>query len=430
MALANIEKELASFYGRYAEREGISMATAKKRVEKMDVEAFSKKVKELIKSPTLSKEAKEALRLYNATMRINRLELLKAEIGLELVKTYQEEDDRLTQSLNDAYINETRRQAGILGDVGDVSGRIASAINAEFYNATYRERIWAGEAVTRSKIWPAVVNGFIRGASYQSIATDIRRTMDVTTKEAMRLARTETVRVQTQAQFDSIKANGWEWFEFKAYGSKSCEECKRLDGKRFKLDEFTPAENAPPLHPRCRCRILPWEDEETKSLLNTLRDEKGLDDIRVRGIINTPEMFAKKQDGRDGFKFISDRRFNELTIEARKAGAIIIRGGDEVERHLEEMGASASNIDDVILFRKDVCVSEVIEETRHFKQNKIKLNNDNGEPLRSILNEIEAKEYVLRNATKYRVPRIEVEQLEKQVESYRKQLFEELAKEK
>lgn len=283
MALANIEKELAAFYGRYAEREGISMATAKKRVEKMDVEAFSKKVKELIKSPTLSKEAKEALRLYNATMRINRLELLKAEIGLELVKTYQEEDDRLTQALNDAYINETKRQAGILGDVGDPSGRIASVINAEFYNATYRERIWAGEAVTRSKIWPAVVNGFIRGASYQSIATDIRRTMDITMKEAMRLARTETVRVQTQAQFDSIKANGWEWFEFKAYGFKSCEECKHLDGKRFKVDEFTPAENAPPLHPKCRCRILPW-DGETDATLADIARTKTTDSIDTDGI--------------------------------------------------------------------------------------------------------------------------------------------------
>lgn len=281
IALSDIEAKIQAFYGRYAAREGISMATAKKRVEKMDVLAFSKKVKKLMKQPTLSKEAEELLRLYNATMRINRLELLKAEIGLELVKTYQEEDDRLTQSLNDAYLSETKRQAGILGDVGDVSGRIASAINAEFYNATYRERIWAGELATRSRIWPAVVNGIIRGASYQDVARDIRRTMDVTTKESMRLARTEMVRVQTQAQYDSIKANGWEWFEFKAYGSRSCEECKHLDGKRFKVDEFTPAENAPPLHPKCRCRILPWDGgEDALNLLNQ-SGENGKIDIVI-----------------------------------------------------------------------------------------------------------------------------------------------------
>lgn len=430
IALADIEAKIQAFYGRYADREGISMAMAKKRVEQMNVLAFSKKVKELMKLPTLSKEAEELLRLYNARMRINRLELLKAEIGLELLKTYQEEEDRLTQCLNDAYINETKRQAGILGDVGDVSGRIASAVNAEFYNATYRERIWAGELATRSRIWPAVVNGIIRGASYQDVARDIRRTMDVTTKESMRLARTEMVRVQTQAQYDSIKANGWEWFEFKAYGSRSCEECKHLDGKRFKVDEFTPGENAPPLHPKCRCRILPWEDEESESLLNALRGEKELDDVGSRGIIDVPAMFAKKQDEREGFRFISDKRFDELTIEARKEGAIIIRGTDEVEEHLEKEGAAAATLDDVILFRKDVCVSEVLEETRHFKQNKEKLNNDKGEPLRSILNEIEAKEYVLQNAKKYGVPRKEVEQLEKQVKSYKAQLNKELERRK
>ena len=78
----------------------------------------------------------------------------------------------------------------------------------------------------------------------------------------MRLVRTEMVRVQTQAQIDSYKANGWEEFEFLAYGTASCEICNALNKKHFKISDCKPAENAPPMHPNCRCRTAPYEDEE------------------------------------------------------------------------------------------------------------------------------------------------------------------------
>lgn len=41
--------------------------------------------------------------------------------------------------------------------------------------------------------------------------------------------------------------------------------------------------------------------------------------------------------------------------------------------------------------------------------------------MRTILNEISAKEYVLDNAKKYKVPRKEVEFIKKQLENYKQQ---------
>lgn len=86
------------------------------------------------------------------------------------------------------------------------------------------------------------------------------------------------------------------------------------------------------------------------------------------------------------------------------------------------MGTAASNIGDIIMFRKDVCISEVIEETYHFKQNKLLMNNDKEEKLRIILNEIDAKQYLLDNASRYKIPRNEIEITERQLKSYQKQL--------
>ena len=136
------------------------------------------------------------------------------------------------------------------------------------------------------------------------------------------------------------------------------------------------------------------------------------------------EMTRKIGDPRQDFKFISDKTFEDLTISARKNGAVIIRGTKEAEEHLKQRGAAASNIGDVLIFRKDVCISEVLEETYHFQQNMRGLNNDKGEPLRSILNEIDAKQYLLKNAKKYKIPRNELELTRKQLESYQKQLDE------
>lgn len=136
------------------------------------------------------------------------------------------------------------------------------------------------------------------------------------------------------------------------------------------------------------------------------------------------ELYRKTDDARNGFKFISDETFNNLTISARKKGAVIIRGTKEAEEHLERQGAAASNIGDVLIFRKDVCISEVLEETYHFEQNTLKMNNDKKEPLRSILNEIDAKRYLLKNADKYKIPRNEIELTKRQLESYQRQLEE------
>ncbi len=137
---------------------------------------------------------------------------------------------------------------------------------------------------------------------------------------------------------------------------------------------------------------------------------------------NIIEMNRKFDGSRKEYKFISDETFDRLTIEARKNGAIIVRGTKEVEAHLDKMGAAASNIGDIIMFRKDVCISEVIEETYHFKQNKLLMNNDKEEKLRIILNEIDAKQYLLDNASRYKIPRNEIETTERQLKSYQKQL--------
>ena len=139
------------------------------------------------------------------------------------------------------------------------------------------------------------------------------------------------------------------------------------------------------------------------------------------GIIKT-ELKRSKGRKREDIKPISKERFDQLTIEARKNGATIMRGGEEVESHLDNMGADASILGDVIFFREETCVSEVLEETYHFIQNVAGMNDDKSEPLRTYLNEIDAKQHLLENAAKYKIPRSETQLTKEQLEYYQEQL--------
>lgn len=143
-----------------------------------------------------------------------------------------------------------------------------------------------------------------------------------------------------------------------------------------------------------------------------------LDNSEETAIIQSREMFKKRIDSRTGFTPISEKRFDELTIEAKKNGAVIERGTPEVEKHLDDMGAYASTIGDVLMFRSDATVGDVIEETHHFMQNLHKMNDDKPEPLRTYLNEIDAKRFIINNAQKYKVPRVEVDLARDELEFY------------
>ena len=80
--------------------------------------------------------------------------------------------------------------------------------------------------------------------------------------------------------------------------------------------------------------------------------------------------------------------------------------------------ASAVTYGDIIFFREDATVSDVLEEVWHFYQNKKGLNSQYAPRQRIILNEIDAKEYLLSVARKYNIPKEEIELTKKHLQSY------------
>lgn len=268
------QSEINAFYGKYAAKEGITLAEAKKRVSELDIKAYERKAKRYVREKDFSAKANEEMRLYNATMKINRLEMLKANIGLELISGHEELEKFMGDILQGRTMDELKRQAGILGKTVKNNAQKANAIvNASFHNAKFSDRIWMYQDLMKADLSKLLESGLIQGKNPRALARELKKTFNTSTFNAERLMRTELARVQTEAQKQSFIRNGFDEYEF-IVNSGCCPICQALDGKHFKVEKMMPGENAPPIHPHCRCSVAAYSDrKEYDEWLNYL--EKG-----------------------------------------------------------------------------------------------------------------------------------------------------------
>ena len=308
-----------------------------------------------------------------------------------------------------------------------------------------------------------IARGISSGMLFQDIARNVAFTTGTPLNCAKNIVQTEGHRIQQASAHDarhhaiSRGADLVKQWDSTLDGATR-DTHRRLDGQIREVDEPFEMDGKEAQYPgdfgdpaedcRCRCvalsrarsaldaaeletmkeRAAYWDLDKTKDFEDFkkkyLKASQTVEKTGKKAYNSSAEMLQKSSDARKHFKFISDERFDQLTIAARKHGATIIRGTDDVEAHLKAMNASASTIGNILLFKKDVTICEVLEETHHFMQNLQKMNDDKGEPLRTILNEIDAKSYVIKNAERYKVPRNEVQLMEDQLAYYRKKLLE------
>lgn len=259
------EREISAFYGRYADAEGIDITEAKRRVSNLDIERYEELAKKYVADKDFSDRANQEMRLYNATMRINRMELLKAQIGLKLVDGFNDIDKHYEKIATDRAVQELERMSGILGNtLTDVqTAKYArNVVNADFYNANFSERIWSHMDNLRNDLAIELQKGFIAGISTQEMARRIKEhAFEKSYRDAHRLVVTELRRVQTDVAKQQYEEAGIEEYEYCAVNPRACPICRDQDGKVFKVADMKAGENAPPLHPNCHCTTAPKVNE-------------------------------------------------------------------------------------------------------------------------------------------------------------------------
>ena len=314
-----IQDEIDAFYARYAEREGISIAEVNKRVAKMDIEKFASKAKRYVKNKDFSERANYELKIYNLKMKASRLELLKAQIDLQLIGGFSDVEQLLHKGAYEQAIEEYQRDAGILADSAtfDVEKRAEQVLSGSYKledTATFKtfsDNIWLYKTELQNDLEKMLVRTFTRGENPRVMARELKKRFDVTGYQAERLARTETARMQTAIQRDSLEENGIKQYEYIAEPSACEKKCRPLDGKIYQLDKMVVGENAPVLHPNCRCRIAPYVSSKTM-----------YDDWLKAGIINKDEYqsaVAFKRDYDTKFeKLMEKRNKHEQSMQSKR----------------------------------------------------------------------------------------------------------------
>lgn len=261
-AMEEIQRLIERFYGRYASSEGISMEEARKRIGKLDMERYERLAKQYVKEKNFTKKANEEMRLYNASMRINRLQLLFLEIQLEVIASTSTEERLLYEEMTKVAKAEYARQAGILGESLNRNAKsIASIVDSSFLNATWSDRLWSNQTALRSELEKLLNRGIVQGVNSRVLARDLRKVFNSSISNSERLMRTEMARVQGDVFKDSMNQGDFDAYEYIAEPS-ACPICKSLDGKVFNLKDMKVGVNMYPMHPNCKCATAAAMDRD------------------------------------------------------------------------------------------------------------------------------------------------------------------------
>lgn len=402
--------------------------------------------------------------------RIQYQQTLKKQVEAILEKLHSDEYTSMQQYLSgtytDAYVGTVYALHGqsvpVIMPI-DQKAAVKAVLTDSKINTDLYTHLGVDIKHLKKTIRNEITRGIASGMLYQDIARNVAFATSTPLNRAKNIVQTEGHRIQQASAQDARHhaiARGadlvkqWD----STLDGATRDTHRKLDGQIREVDEPFEMDGKEAQHPgdfgdpaedcRCRCVALSrsrkaldaaeletlkerakfWDLDKTKEFEDFkkkyLKASQTVEKTGKKAYNSSAEMLQKSSDARKHFKFISDERFDQLTIAARKQGATIIRGTDDVEAHLKAMNASASTIGNILLFKKDVTICEVLEETHHFMQNLQKMNDDKGEPLRTILNEIDAKSYVIKNAERYKVPRNEVQLMEDQLAYYRKKLLE------
>lgn len=281
-AINDINKKIEAEYA-HLQLSGIS----KNKVTNADIKAYEREAKELVKyaekerkslgrnltKKDFTDEVNERMKIYNATMRINRLEYLKAETAMSLIKAGVEVDADLQKELSKQYVNERARQAGILGLSKVEAARAKNAdklfktVAAKTNGATFSQRIWQNTDDLKAKLDVLLTNNVLQGENANVIARRLKTLVagnfkDNTKYVTERLARTERTRIIGQAQKDSYKENGIEYVKWMAE-SKACRYCIAASEGGLRGEGVYKIDHEPiyPHHPNCRCSLAAYYDD-------------------------------------------------------------------------------------------------------------------------------------------------------------------------
>ena len=251
-AIKDVESKIRVWYQRFADNNEITLAEAKKMLDKNALKEFKWDVKEYIKyghENALDQGWMKELENASAKVHISRLQALELQIRQSLERVIAEQLGETTGVLEDVYQTgyyhtayEIARGIGIGTDIGRIDqGTIDRLITKPWApdGKNFSDRIWENKTKLLSTIHQELNRGILTGVDPQKTIDSISQKMNVSKRNAGRLVMTEEAYFNSLSQGDCFKALDVEKYEIVAtLDSHTSEICQDMDGQVFDMKDY------------------------------------------------------------------------------------------------------------------------------------------------------------------------------------------------
>lgn len=322
-AQKQIEGQIARWYQRFADNNGITMAEARQWLSAFDLKELKWDVQEYIKygqDNALMGGWMKELENASAKYHISKLEALKIQTQQSLEVMFSKQLGTMTGAMQDVLesgyfhtIYELQNGFGIGWDIAGLDQKqiekvLSKPWAADGYN--FSDRIWNNKQKLISEVHSELTQNIMLGADPQKAIDSLAKKMKTSKNNAGRLVMTEEAYFSSVAQGEAFNELDVEQYEILAtLDSHTSEICRSLDGQVFPMKDYEAGVTAPPFHVYCRSTTVPHFDENFGQIgERAARDEETGKTYYIPDDMNYQDWKKTFVDGGDksGFDVVDD----------------------------------------------------------------------------------------------------------------------------
>lgn len=322
-AQKQIEGQIARWYQRFADNNGITLSQARQYLKGAALKEFQWDVQDYIKygqDNALMGGWMKELENASAKYHISKLEALKIQTQQSLEVMFSKQMGTVTGAMGDIfesgyYHTAYELQKGF--NIGwDIAGLDQSQIEKVLSKPwavdgkNFSERIWTNKEKLISELHGELTQNIMLGADPQKAIDSLAKKMNTSKQNAGRLIMTEEAYFSSAAQRDCFNDLDVEQYEIVAtLDSHTSDICRSLDGKHFPMKDFQAGVTAPPFHVYCRSTTVPYFDENFGDIgERAARDEETGKTYYIPDDMNYEDWKQTFVDGGDksGFDVVDD----------------------------------------------------------------------------------------------------------------------------
>lgn len=322
-AQKQIEGQIARWYQRFADNNGITLAQARQYLKGAALKEFQWDVQDYIKygqDNALMGGWMKELENASAKYHISKLEALKIQTQHSLEVMFSKQMGTVTGAMGDIFVSGYYHTAYELQkgfNIGwDIAGLDQSQIEKVLSKPwavdgkNFSERIWTNKEKLISELHGELTQNIMLGADPQKAIDSLAKKINTSKQNAGRLIMTEEAYFSSAAQRDCFNELDVEQYEIVAtLDSHTSDICRSLDGKHFPMKDFQAGVTAPPFHVYCRSTTVPYFDEDFGDIgERAARDEETGKTYYIPDDMNYEEWKQAFVDGGDksGFDVVDD----------------------------------------------------------------------------------------------------------------------------